>query len=417
MFGLGSGAFGGSGINARKIGVLSFGHFTVDIAQGAVPALLPFLVADRGFSVAQASVLVLALVGSSSIIQPIFGRMTDLRPMPWILPAAVITSGVGIAAVGFVSSYLATLAVVLVAGVGVAAYHPEGARYANYVSGNRRATGMSVYAVGGNAGFAFGPVIVTPLALVFGLDGTAALLILPLVAAAILTHEIPGLRAAAPSTERRAQVSKDAHDNWAAFGRLTAMMSFRSAIFYGMATFVPLYFVIELGTSKALGNTALSVMLISGAIATLIGGRLADHFERRKVVWISMIPLAPFLLLFLVGGPAVAIVAAALIGAATVGTFSVTLVMGQEYLPNHVGVASGVTLGLAIGLGGVGAALLGVFADASGIPAAIVLIAILPIPALALALTLPAAERPRQDPTPLAPGAGAGQAAEAGRLP
>ena len=156
-------------------------------------------------------------------------------------------------------------------------------------------------------------------------------------------------------------------------------------------------------------------MLISGAIATLIGGRLADHFERRKVVWISMIPLAPFLLLFLVGGPAVAIVAAALIGAATVGTFSVTLVMGQEYLPNHVGVASGVTLGLAIGLGGVGAALLGVFADASGIPAAIVLIAILPIPALALALTLPAAERPRQDPTPLAPGAG--QAAEAGRLP
>ena len=128
-----------------------------------------------------------------------------------------------------------------------------------------------------------------------------------------------------------------------------------------------------------------------------------------------MTPLAPFVVLFLIGGPGVAIVAVALIGAATVGTFSVTLVMGQEYLPSHVGVASGVTLGLAIGLGGVGAALLGVLADASGIPAAIALIAVLPIPALALALTLPAAEQPRSDPVPLAPGAGAGQAGEAGQ--
>jgi len=402
-----------SGIDKRRVGVLSFGHFTVDIAQGAVPALLPFLVAARGFSIGEASVLVLALVGSSSIIQPAFGRITDLRPMPWLLPAAVVTSGVGIAAVGFVSSYTATLAVVVVAGVGVAAYHPEGARYANYVSGNRRATGMSMYAVGGNAGFAFGPLIVTPLALVFGLEGTAALLILPLIAAAVLVHEIPGLRAAAPSVGRRAQQHSGAQDNWGAFGRLTAMMTFRSTIFYGMATFIPLYFVIELGASKALGNTALSVMLAAGAISTLIGGRLADRFERRKVVWFSMIPIAPFVILFLLGGPGVAIIAAGLIGAATVGTFSVTLVMGQEYLPNHVGVASGVTLGLAIGLGGVGAALLGVLADASGIPAAIALIAVLPIPALALAFTLPDAQRPRSSPTRASITAAAGPDAEA----
>ncbi len=397
--------------------MLSFGHFTVDVAQGAVPALLPFLVIDRGLNVAEASALVLALVGSSSIIQPIFGRMTDLRPMPWLLPAAVVASGVGIAAVGYVSSYPATLAVVTVAGVGVAAYHPEGARYANYVSGERQATGMSIYAVGGNVGFAFGPVIVTPLVIVFGLEGTAALLILPLVAATILAHEIPGFRAAAPTAERRSQGAKGAHDNWPAFGRLTAMMSFRSTIFYGMATLIPLYFVTELGTSTALGNAALSVMLACGAIATLIGGRLADHFERRKVVWVSMIPLTPFLVLFLLGGPGVAIVAAGLIGAATIGTFSVTLVMGQEYVPNHVGVASGVTLGLAIGFGGVGAALLGILADASGIPAAIVLIAFLPIPTLALALTLPTADRPRRGPAPVSVGAPAGQAAEAPQAP
>ena len=403
----------GPGIDKRRVLTLSFGHFTVDIAQGAVPALLPFLVVERGFSVGEASVLVLALVGSSSIIQPIFGRMTDLRPMPWILPAAVIASGVGIAAIGFLSSYAETLVAVLFAGVGVAAYHPEGARYANYVSGNRRATGMSMYAVGGNAGFAFGPVIVTPMVIAFGLEGTAALLILPVIAASIVGTQIPALRAAAPTAERKAQVSADAHDNWGAFGRLTAMMTFRSTIFYGMATFIPLYFVLELGASKALGNTALSVMLVCGAVATLIGGRLADHFERRKVVWISMIPLTPMIVVFLLGGPGVAIVMAGLIGAATVGTFSVTLVMGQEYLPSHVGVASGVTLGLAIGLGGVGAALLGALADATGIPTAIALIAVLPLPALALALTLPTAERPRPQSPGVRPATPAGQAAEA----
>ncbi|MGI9557953.1 MAG: MFS transporter [Solirubrobacterales bacterium] len=406
-----------AGIDKRRVLTLSFGHFTVDIAQGAVPALLPFMVVERGFSVGEASVLVLALVGSSSVIQPIFGRMTDLRPMPWILPAAVLASGIGIAAIGFLSSYVETLAAVVFAGIGVAAYHPEGARYANYVSGNRRATGMSWYAVGGNAGFAVGPVIVTPVVIAFGLEGTAALLVLPILAAVIVAGQIPALRAAAPTEERRAQVRADVEDRWGAFGRLTAMMTFRSTIFYGMATFIPLYFVLELDTSKALGNTALSVMLICGAIGTLVGGRLADHYERRKVVWVSMIPLTPLVIIFLIGGPGVAIVAGGLLGAAVVGTFSVTLVMGQEYVPNHVGVASGVTLGLAIGLGGVGAALLGALADATDISTAIALIAVLPIPALALAFTLPATERTgsEQRRGPKVPPAG--QAAEAAQTP
>ncbi len=105
-------------IDRRRLGVLTLGHFSVDYALGVVPALLPFLVSERGYSLSQASTLVLAVVASSSIIQPIFGRLGDLRPMPWLLPLALVMSGLGVAAIGFVSSYAAVLGAAVFAGWG-----------------------------------------------------------------------------------------------------------------------------------------------------------------------------------------------------------------------------------------------------------------------------------------------------------
>jgi FSR family fosmidomycin resistance protein-like MFS transporter len=154
-------------------------------------------------------------------------------------------------------------------------------------------------------------------------------------------------------------------------------------------TLVPLYFVNELDTTEATANTALTVMLAAGAIGTLIGGRLADRFGRRVVLRTSMAVLTPLIVVLLLGGVGVAIGALALIGAATIATFSVTVVMGQEYLPSRLGIASGVTLGLAIGFGGLGAALLGLLADATSLRTALEVVAVLPLPALALAMALP----------------------------
>jgi len=378
-----------AGINRRLLGVLTLGHFTADYAHGVVPALLPFLVIERGYSLSQASTLVLAMVASSSIVQPVFGRLSDLRPMPWLLPLSLIVSGIGVATIGFLSSYVVTLAVVVFAGIGIAAFHPDSARYVSYVSGGNRATGMSVFAVGGNVGFAFAPILVTPLVLLFGLDATAALIALPAVAAVVLMASYRSLRVAEPTDYRESRHEQAGQDNWGAFTRLTALTSVRFMVFYGMATFVPLYFVIELGVSEALGNTALTVLVVGGAMATLISGRLADRFQRRTVLWVSILPLTPLIILFLLGGPALAIVFTGLIGAATIGTISVSLVMSQEYMPNHMGLASGVAIGLALGLGGIGAGLLGFLAEATGIPTVIALLAILPLPALALGLSLP----------------------------
>src|SRR5436190_13559410 len=151
---------------------LSAGHLFTDIAQGSIPALLPFLIARDHLSYAAASALVLAATVSSSVVQPLFGHVSDRLSLPWLMPLGPALGGLGVALAGIAPSYGLTFAAIVLSGLGVAAFHPEGSRFANYVSGTRRASGMSLFSVGGNIGFALGPVLVTPLMLVFGLHGT-----------------------------------------------------------------------------------------------------------------------------------------------------------------------------------------------------------------------------------------------------
>src|SRR5205085_10801911 len=129
-----------------------------------------------------------------SIIQPLFGHVSDRLSLPWLMPLGPALSGLGVALAGLAPTYPLTFAAIVVSGVGVAAFHPEGSRFANYVSGERRASGMSLFSVGGNVGFALGPVMVTPLMLVFGLSGTLFVLIPTLAMAALLVHELPRLK-------------------------------------------------------------------------------------------------------------------------------------------------------------------------------------------------------------------------------
>ena len=256
-------------------------------------------------------------------------------------------AAVGIALAGVAGSYPLTFAVVVASGLGVAAYHPEGSRFANYVAGARRATGMSLFSVGGNAGFALGPMIVTPLALALGLGGTPLVAVLPLAVSVLLWRELRRLRGFEPvAGDADEQGAPGAADQWRPFVRLALAVGVRSWVFFGLMTLVPLYFVDELGTSAATANAALTVMLAASALGTLAGGRLADRFSRRVVLRTSLAALTPLIVVLLVSSVGVAIAALAVIGATTIATFSVTVVMGQEYLPSRLGIASGVTLGL-----------------------------------------------------------------------
>ncbi len=378
-----------NGVDRRAMAALSAGHLFTDVSQGSVPALLPFLISQHHLNYAAASALVLAATISSSVIQPLFGHVSDRISLPWLMPLGPALGGLGICLAGFAPSYALTFAAIVLSGIGVAAFHPEGSRFANYVSGARRASGMSLFSVGGNIGFALGPVLVTPLVLAFGLHGTAFVLIPTWLMAAVLVHELPRLKAFRSDPVASRSHAADQREQWGPFALLGGVIALRSFVYFGLVTFLPLYYINVLHTSKALGNTALAAMLLGGAAGTLTGGPLADRFGRRAVLVGSMLLLPPLITAFLLSGPALGIVFASLAGAATIATFAVTIVMGQEYLPGRLGLAAGVTIGLSIGLGGVGAPLLGLLADAHGLRSVFVTIAVLPLLALALSLVLP----------------------------
>ncbi len=379
-------------MDRRSIGVLASGHALVDVCQGAVPALIPFLIARRGYSYSEATALILVMTFASSVLQPLFGLLTDRRSLSWLLPGGILLGGLGISAVGLVHSFPLTLASVALAGLGVGAYHPEGARNANYVAGTRRrATAMSLYAVGGNAGFALGPVVVTGLVLAFGLGGMAWFALPMTIAALLLARELPridSLRLATIAAAGDGDGSQG-EDRWWAFTGVAAVAGFRSAAYFGLQAFVPVYLITHMGTTDAVGNAALTVLLVTGAIGTLVGGRVADRVGTRPVLTVSLGVVVPLILLLLDVGEVIAFPLLAAIGFFLVGTFSISVVLGQEFLPNRIGVASGVTLGAAIGFGGLIAWLLGLLADQTSLTTVLVVIAILPLPGFLISLFLP----------------------------
>jgi FSR family fosmidomycin resistance protein-like MFS transporter len=370
---------------------LSSGHLATDLAQGSLPALLPFLKAEFDLTYTMASALVLAATFSSSLIQPLFGLWSDKRGALWLLPAGVGLAGVGMAAASVAPNYPLILLAVLAAGVGVAAYHPEGSKFASFASGSRRASGMSFFSVGGNIGFALGPVYASALILALGLHGGLLLAIPGLAVAAGLLVMLRYLAGFAP--ERSAsQERTTAKSEPRGLVLLLLVVGLRSVAHMGLFTFIPLW-EIHKGHGEAYGTFVLALFLFAGAVGTLAGGPLADRFGRRPVLRGSFLISTPLILLYvLVGGP-FGVAAVTLSGAAVIGTFGVSLVMSQEYMPGRVGMASGLSIGLAIGLGGVAALVLGALADTIDLRAALIGAALGPAVAFAVSWLLPPAPR------------------------
>jgi FSR family fosmidomycin resistance protein-like MFS transporter len=378
-------------VDRLALGLLSAGHFGVDLSQGAVPAMLPFFVRERHLSYAAAAGLVLAQTISSSVLQPFFGELTDRRPASWLMPAGVAVAGAGLMAAALLPTYGLIWLAIAVSGIGVAAYHPEGARYTNYASGDRRGTGMSFFSVGGNAGFAAAPVLATPTLLLLGLHGGWLIGVLPLVVAVALAVQLPRFAAhGAAATSSVAATATDRVSRWGPFARLTGVLLARSVLFYGLNTFIPLYWIGVLHQSPAGGGAALATLLVAGAGGTLLGGRLADRFRRRSVVIVAMALTAPLLLLLLVAqGALVANVVLVPLALAMYVPSSILVVLGQEYLPARVGTASGVTLGLAVSVGGLVTPAVGFVADRTDLHTAMLLLIAVPVLATALAVSLP----------------------------
>lgn len=380
---------------------LSVGHAATDLAQGAIPALLVFLVPKLDLSYTLAAAVVLVAAFSSSIIQPFFGHWSDRRGAMWLLPGGVALAGVGIALAAVAPSYPLLLLAVFVCGVGVAAFHPEGAKFASYVSGTRRASGMAVFSVGGNVGFGLGPILGSSLVVAFGLRGGLLLALPGLAVAGLLLAEGRYLGRFVPSAGR-AGLSFPQRDRPRAFAVLQGVVGLRSIAHYGLFTFVPLWEV-ENGASKAAGTRLLSLFLLAGAVGTLIGGPVADRFGRRAVIVVTHTVAAPLIVAYVLAGGIAGDVALVLAGAAIISTFGVTTVLSQEFLPSRIATASGLSVGLAIGLGGIFAISLGAVADSINLRTAVLATAAGPALGALVALALPpAAEGHLVEPAPAA---------------
>jgi FSR family fosmidomycin resistance protein-like MFS transporter len=381
-------------MDKRKLATLSAGHGAVDLSQGAVPALLPFLIAARGMSLGSATALLSAATIGSSIVQPLFGLWADRLATPLLLPGGLALAGIGLGAVGWCDSYILLTLALFVSGLGVAAFHPEAARLAGAASGDERATGMSYFSVGGNLGFALGPLLAAPIVGLAGLHATPLLAIPGVVLAIVTARRLPSLAAARPAEHGEAVAAAGPPDAaWWPFTRLVTAAVSRTAAFFALQAFIPVWVIGHLGGTTGGGDAILAVMLVFGALGTLIGGRCADRFGRRSVLVTAMAPLALLLVVLPHVGIIPFILVVALVGLAIDGPFSTTVVLGQEYLPGRHGLASGVTLGLAIGIGGLIAAGLGALADATSLSTTLAILPAFALLALASAVSLPEPSR------------------------
>jgi MFS transporter, FSR family, fosmidomycin resistance protein len=375
---------------------LSGGHLAVDFASGSVPALIPFLSDKFHLGYALSAMLLLAATVSSSLVQPLFGLWSDRRGALWLIPGGVLLAAIGVGGAAVSPSYPLVLLLVLAGGLGSAAFHPEGAKFAGYASGERRASGMSYFNIGGNTGYALGAFVTGQLVVWLGLRGCLAAMLPVALIGLGLGWLMPFLGRLRPSAAAAAARGPAGEDDLRAMTLLAGVIALRSIPWFTLLAFVPLWLV-SLGHSKADGNRLLFLMLLAGAVGTLVLGSVADRFGLRRTLVVTQAAVAPLVLVFIYVGGVLGAACLMLTGVCVVGTFGVTMVLSQLYLPRHVGVASGLSVGLSMGIGGIAAVVLGAVADAVDLRVALTASALAPLLGVGLSLRLPrpAARRAR----------------------
>ena len=375
--------------NLKVLLLLSAGHMVVDIYQGALPTVLPFLKDRLGLSYTMAGVILIMANLTSSIIQPLFGFLSDKKEKGFLLPLGTFLAGTGFALLATTSSFAMILLLVTISGLGIASYHPEGFKTASFFTGPRKATGMSVFSVGGNTGMAFGPILALSIINYRGFDSLPVIAVPALAFTAtilVLRKQVALPEGAGAAVRAAAGKTVDHAYRWLTL--LISVIVMRTWTQIGFISYISFYYINYLKGDPVFAGKLVSLFLLGGAAGTLLGAPLADRWGHR--FWLRFTMLASgciFPLIFFVEGWLL-FVTVTVMGMILISTFSVTVVIGQRLLPRNLGVASGLIVGFAIGTGGIGVTLLGVVADHFGVPAALKTIGILPFIGFLLAMFL-----------------------------
>ena len=380
-----------SKFNLKILMVLSLGHLVTDIYQSALPAILPFLKENLSLSYTMAGVILMAANFTSSLLQPLFGYLSDRQEKALLLPIGCLCAGVGFSLLSFSSSYALILMLVIVSGFGIASYHPEGYKTAHFFTGEKRATGMAIFSVGGNMGFAIGPIISIYIIKYMGFSSLPVIIVPSLVFVAIIIFYWRDISITELKKDRTAEkvfAQERQKGAYISLSILIAIVIMRSWTQMGLMTYIPFYYINHLKGDPLYAGKLVFVFLLGGAIGTLGGAPLADRWGHKRYLIISMFFSTLLLpLIFIVDGYMLFVVLG-LLGLTLISTFSVTVVMAQQLLPRNLGVASGLMVGFAIGAGGICVTLLGVIADHFGVPAALESIMIIPLAGFILSMVL-----------------------------
>ena len=381
------------------LGALSFSHMVNDTVQSLILAIYPILKGDLHLSFGQIGLITLTYQMTASVLQPLVGMYTDKKSQPYSLPVGMAFTFVGLLLLSGASSFVMVLVAACLVGTGSSIFHPESSRMARLASGGRHGMAQSLFQVGGNVGSAMGPLLAALVIAPFGQHSLAWLAPVPLLGMAVLLQVSRwyAVHRLAPRAHHASRVVHAALSRGRVTGTIGVLLLLIFSKYFYMASigsFLTFYLIGKFGLSVQNAQLHLFLFMFAVAAGSLIGGPLGDRIGRKPVIWASILGVAPFTLLLPFASLFWTGVLSVLIGLILSSAFSAILVYAQELIPGRVGMVSGLFFGFAFGMGGLGAAILGVLADRTSIDFVFRVCAFLPLLGM-VAVLLPDIEHKR----------------------
>lgn len=369
--------------------LMMIAHLCDDLNQGALVAVIPFLVLHNGYSYAEVTALLLASNAASAIIQPLFGWLGDKKPRPWLMAAGIFLAGVGMAGVGVLPNYPLIMASAMLSGIGVAMFHPEGGRLGNLTAGEQKGKGMSIFAVGGKLGFTFGPLVATAAITLWGLPGTLIFIIPSTLCAAILLSQNKALLSYS-NPDKQSSDESLYQDNWVGFGFVMGAISCRSIMYYAFLSFIPLFLVYNLGQEEAFASSVISLFALVCAVGTIASGWAGQLLGAKKLIIVSYACVAIEVVIFAFNGSLiVALILIAFLALTCDISYPSAVAMGQSFVPHHLGMASGLSFGVMVCIGGLMTPVFGLIGDYFGLQVVMLCVAAIALLGIIITLFIP----------------------------